>query len=474
MSGSARRTYLDADLMSTNADLMQAYAARRPKSMEYHQRARQVLAGGVAHDLRHFEPVPLYTVRARGARKWDVDGNEYIDFLMGNAALLLGHADPEVTEAAAQANANGSHFGSDHPLEIEWAEWICRLIPSAERVRFTNSGTEATALALRIARGHTGRNKIVRFEGHFHGWHDEVMHGFSPPFDADGSLGIPSTVRANMVSLPADNLDRVADVLSRDKAIAAVIVEVSGGSWGRIPIEASFLRGLRDVTTKHGVLLIFDEVITGFRWSPGGAQQRLEIMPDLTCLAKILAGGMPGGAVAGRAEVMKVFDHTGDPRHDRFGRVGHQGTFNATPAAAAAGIVTLRRLAKGEPIQKADRMAELLRKSFDEVLERHHVAGYVYGQASTFHVYFETDRERLSGIRQRRDVQTKEANRLKGMPGALVNSYLRNLRHRGLDIMSSTGGVLSASHTEQDIAQATAAFEATVVALVEEKVVFSL
>jgi len=460
--------------MSTPADLMQAYAARRPKSFQYQERARKVLAGGVGHDLRHFEPVPLYIARARGARKWDVDGNEYIDFLMGNAALLLGHADPEVTAAVAQANSNGSHFGTDHPLHIEWAEWVCRLIPSAERVRFVNSGTEATALALRIARGFSGRPKIVRFEGHFHGWHDEVMHGFSPPFDADGSLGIPATVRANLVALPAGDLDAVTRVLGQDPSIAAVIVEASGGSWGRIPVEPGFLRGLREVTQKHGVLLIFDEVITGFRWSPGGAQQRLEIAPDLTCLAKILAGGFPGGAVAGRADIMKVFDFTGEPRHDRFGRVGHQGTFNASPASAAAGIVTLRRLANGEPIQQADRMAELLRRSWDEVLQRHNVAGYIYGLASTFHVYFETDRQRLVGISRRNDLPTRDANRLKGMPGALIAQYTRLLRHHGVDIMSSTGGVLSASHTEQDIAQATTAFEATVGALLEEKLIYTL
>jgi glutamate-1-semialdehyde 2,1-aminomutase len=346
--------------MSAESDLIQAYAAERPQSCEFYERARRVVAGGVAHDYRHFVPVPLYIVKARGAHKWDVDGNEYIDFTMGNAALLLGHADPEVLEAVAQACANGTHFGHDHPLQIEWAECICRLIPSAERVRFVNSGTEASTLAFRIARGFTGRSKIVRFEGHFHGWHDEVMHGFQPPYDADGSLGIPASARSNMVTLPAGDLQRVADLLQEDKGIAAMIVEPSGGSWGRIPLEPQFLRGLRELTQKFGVLLIFDEVITGFRWSPGGAQQRFDIKPDLTSLAKIVAGGMPGGAVGGQAEIMKVFDFTGDPRHDRFGRVGHQGTFNASPPSAAAGLVTLRRVATGEPIEHANRVTDLL------------------------------------------------------------------------------------------------------------------
>src|SRR6516164_2560769 len=170
--------------MSKDTHLIQAYAVRRPKSAELYRRACQVLGGGVGHDLRHFEPVPLYIARAQGSRKWDVDGNEYIDFLLGNGALLLGHADPEVIEAVARAMSTGSHYGNDHPLHIEWAEWVCRLVPSAERVRFVNSGTEATLLALRMARAYTGRRKILRFEGHFHGWHDDVVHGFAPPFEA--------------------------------------------------------------------------------------------------------------------------------------------------------------------------------------------------------------------------------------------------------------------------------------------------
>jgi len=234
--------------MTMTTDLIQDYAARRTKSAEHFQRARRVLAGGVGHDLRYFEPMPLYIARARGARKWDVDGNEYIDFLLGNGALLLGHADSEVGEAVMRAMADGSHFGNDHPLQIEWAEWIARLVPSAERVRFVNSGTEASALALRLARAHTGRDKILRFEGHFHGWHDDVVHGFSPPFEADGSLGVSRQVRDNLVLIPDGDLDRVADLLAADPEIAAAILEPTGASWGRVPLDVEFLRGLREIT----------------------------------------------------------------------------------------------------------------------------------------------------------------------------------------------------------------------------------
>src|SRR4051812_10648671 len=220
--------------MSEPSDLVGAYSSKRPKSDELYRRARQVLAGGVGHDLRHFTPVPLYIERAQGARKWDVDGNEYIDFLLGNGALLLGHADPEVYAAVAKAMASGSHFGSDHPLHVEWAEWVCRLIPSAERVRFVNSGTEASLLALRLARAFTGKRKVLRFEGHFHGWHDDVVHGFAPPFDADGSLGVPAQVRSNLVTVPDGDGEKLALALEQDWEIAAAVLEASGASWGRV------------------------------------------------------------------------------------------------------------------------------------------------------------------------------------------------------------------------------------------------
>jgi glutamate-1-semialdehyde 2,1-aminomutase len=460
--------------MNPTESLIANYAARRPRSAELNRRARTVLAGGIGHDLRHFVPTPVYVARAQGARKWDVDGNEYVDFLMGNGALLLGHADPEVSEAVGRAMTLGSHFGNDHPLQIEWAERVSKLVPSAERVRFVNSGTEASLLALRLARAFTGKRKLLRFEGHFHGWHDDVVHGFNPPFDRDGSLGVAPQVWSNLVMIPDNDPERLADALAKDKDIAAAILEVSGASWGRVPLDVDWLRTLRELTAQHGVLLIFDEVVTGFRWAPGGAQEKYDIKPDLTCLAKVLAGGMPGGAVAGRTDVMRLFDQTGDPRHDRFERVIHLGTFNASPPSAAAGLALLRRVATGAPIAKAESNAEQLRASWNDVLERQGLAGYVYGPSSTFHVYFETDPARLASCRDRRALHTCDAKRLKGMPGALITQYQRHLRYRGVDIMSSTGGVLSSAHTADDIARATTAFEATVQALRDEGLVQTL
>lgn len=452
----------------------EAYLAARPQSQAMFARAQKVLAGAVGHDLRYHTPLPLYISHARGGRKWDVDGHEYVDFLLGNGALLLGHADAEIAEAVAAALARGTHFGSDHPLHIEWAEWVCRLVPCAERVRFVNSGTEATALAMRLARAFTGRSKIVRFEGHFHGWHDELVHGFTPPFDADGSLGVPPSVRQHVVMLPDGDLDRVDALLAADWDVAGMILEPSGASWGRVPIDRAFLGGLRELADRHGVLLIFDEVVTGFRFAPGGAQQFYGVIPDLACLAKVLAGGLPGGAVAGRADVLDLFRFTGDAQHDRYRRVVHLGTFNASPLSAAAGTVALRRIATGEPTARANRLAAQLRQRFDRTLEQQGIAGYVYGEASTFHVYFETDVHRVRSARSRADLATRDPRRLKGMPAELVAEYQRQLRFRGVDVMSSTGGVLSAAHTDADLEHAAQAFEATVKVLRERGLVLGM
>lgn len=460
--------------MSVLDQLSASYLRMRPKSQECFERASMALGGKVGHDLRHAEPVPLYIKRGKEGRKWDVDGNEYVDFLMGNGALLLGHADPGVLDSIGRAMNDGTHFGNDHPLHIEWAEWVQRLVPSAERVRFVNSGSEATLLAIRLARAYTGRRKLLRFEGHFHGWHDDVVHGFQPPFHAAGSLGVPPSVNENTVTIHDGDLDLAERVLSSDQEIAAVILEPSGASWGRVPLAPDYLRGLREVTQRHGVLLILDEVVTGFRFSPGGAQQLYGVLPDLTCLAKVVAGGMPGGAVAGRADIMALFDLTGDSRHDRFGRVTHLGTFNAAPLSAAAGVAVLRRVATYEPIERANAMARKLRLDWNAVLQKHGIAGYVYGRRSTFHVYFESDPDRVRAASSRHDLHTSDARRLKGMPSQLIAHYQRLLRLHGVDNMSSTGGLTCAAHTERDIEDSTSAFGETVLALRNAGLVHSL
>ena len=236
--------------------------------------------------------------------------------------------------------------------------------------------------------------------------------------------------------------------------LAAVILEATGASWGRVPLEVEFMQGLRELTRRHDVLLIFDEVISGFRFSPGGAQGLYGIEPDLSCFAKVVAGGTPGGAVAGRADIMELMDLSGDAHHDRFERVLHFGTFNAAPISAAAGVAVLKEIASGEPIERANAMAAKLRAAWEEVLERLGIAGYVYGACSTFHVFFETDEQLVRGAASREALHTTEAKRLKGMPSTLITEYQRHLRHYGVDLMSYTGGVLSAANSEGDIEEA--------------------
>src|SRR5689334_19106326 len=315
----------------------EAWAAANPRSGSLSQRARRVLPGGVTHDVRRAVPFPLAVARAEGARKWDLDGHEIICYVMGHGALLLGHCAPEVVAAVQHQATLAFHPGAGHELECEWAELVTGLVPSAELVRFTSSGTEASLLALRLARAATGRERVVKLAGHFHGWHDQVSFGADPPFHGPDTAGVPAVLGQVVTVVPADAPAVAAALHGGD--VAAVILEPSGAAWGTVPLPAGLLGELRVLTAATGTALIFDEVISGFRWSPGGVQAVTGITPDLTVLGKILAGGMPGGAVAGRAELMEHLSPPGDDQR----RVAHPGTHNAHPVSAAAGIAALRQ-----------------------------------------------------------------------------------------------------------------------------------
>jgi glutamate-1-semialdehyde 2,1-aminomutase len=323
-------------------------------------------------------------------------------------------------------------------------------------VRFVASGAEATMLAMRIARGYTGKSKIVRWESHYHGWHDYVMPGTLPPFDTPSSIGIPPGVVDSVLVLPPD-LGVLERTLATDNDIAAVITEGSGASYGTVPLPPGFVAGVRRLTTQYGVVMILDEVITGFRWSPGGLQHTVGIKPDLCTLAKILTGGLPGGAVAGTDEVMQVMVQTGDAQHDRFQRVAHGGTFNANPYCAATGNAALQIVATGEMQATADRMAERLRTGLREIFTRHEVPACVYGEASTFHVYF-------GG----RSIDGLDARTLKNVPPDVQNGFRQALQVRGVDLMSRCSGVLSGMHTAADIDQSLETFDSAIKAMMQE------
>ncbi|HEY7805730.1 MAG TPA: aminotransferase class III-fold pyridoxal phosphate-dependent enzyme, partial [Croceibacterium sp.] len=289
-----------ADTSPTNSRVVAAYRERTPRSAELAKAAAGLFPSGITHDARHLDPYSVYVERAQGPHKWDVDGNRYIDFSGGHGALLLGHRHPAVTAATEAAMAGGTHFGACHPAEVAWGQAVQRLVPAAERIRFTSSGTEATLMALRLARAHTGRSGLIRFRGHFHGWHDHMTSGYSNHFDGSATPGVLAGIAQRTVLLDPGEIAQVRAALAADDDIAAVILEPTGSSFGQVPIRPEFLHELRKLTEAHGVLLIFDEVVTGFRVSRGGAQVAFDIRPDLSSFAKILAGGLPGGAVAGR------------------------------------------------------------------------------------------------------------------------------------------------------------------------------
>src|ERR671922_1379298 len=439
--------------------IREAYIRKNPRSAELYPKFGAVFPTGVSHDMRVADPFPLCMARGHGARKWDVDGNEYIDFGMGSASLLLGHAHPAVVEALIKAAPDGSHFGQPIEAELEWGERVHNLIPCAEKVRFVASGAEATMLAMRIARGYTGKEKIVRWESHYHGWHDYAMPGTLPPFDRPASIGIPQGAVDAVLVLPPD-LNALERVLATDNTIAGVITEGSGASYGTVPLPPGFVASVRQLTQQYGVVMILDEVITGFRWSPGGLQQQLGIVPDLCTLAKILTGSLPGGAVAGRDEVMQVMAQTGDAERDRFQRVSHGGTFNANPYCAATGNATLKIVATGEMQAQADKMAERLRRGLRDIVDRNKVAACVYGEASTFHVYFGS-----------RSIEGLDANTLKNVPAEVQNGLRQALQVRGVDLMSRCSGVLSGVHTEADIDAALQAFDGAIKAMLEEGII---
>ena len=440
--------------------IRETYIRRNPRSAALFPRFQQYFpSGGGGHDGYVADPFPVTIERGQGPRKWDVDGNEYIDYGLGSASLLLGHSHPEVVEALMQAAPAGSHYGSPVEKVLEWGERVCNMVPCADKVRFVGSGAEATALALRIARAFSGKDKIVRWESHYHGWHDYVMPGNLAPFDVPASTGIPKGTVDSVVVLPPD-LDALERVLATDNDIAGVITEGSGASYGTVPLAPGFVQGVRDLTRRYGVVMVLDEVITGFRWSTGGLQQVLGLDPDLCTMAKILTGGLPGGAVAGRKDVMSVMEITGDADHDRFQRVYHGGTFNANPYCAATGNAALRIAATGEMQDTADRMAERLRVGLRDIIDRREVAASVYGESSTFHIYF-------GG----RSIEGLDANALKGGSSAIQTNFRQALQVRGVDLMSRTSGVLSGVHTEADIDQSLEAFDGAIQAMIEEGLV---
>ncbi len=363
------------------SSIVEEYESRTKKSAELYARAKNIMPGGVNHNIRAFKPYPFCVVSANGNVLVDADGNRYVDFWNGHGALILGHNYPSVVKAVMAQVEKSSHYGTFNENEIMLAEQICRMLPSAEMVRFTNSGTEAAMYAVRLARAYTGRTKIGKFEGCWHGGFNDVHVGTKPPFDRLPSAGLPRSELRNTILLPYNDLNGVKRRLRGEK-LACILVEPMLGQ-GCVPAKREFLEGLRELCERSGSLLIFDEVITGFRLSKGGAQEYLKVRPDVTILGKIIGGGHPVGAIAGPREIMQRMD----PSKYQSDQLAYQGgTFCGNPVTMVAGLETLKVLEDRSVYDHINGLGARARRGISEAFEGKNVT--VTGLGSTFYVHF--------------------------------------------------------------------------------------
>ena len=361
------------------------------KSRKLIEEALKVLPGGVNSPVRAFKAVggdPIALVKGRGCKVWDADGREYIDFLASWGPLILGHSHPKVVKAVREEVEKGLSFGLTNPHEVRLAQLVVEMVPSVEKVRFVNSGTEATMSAVRLARGVTGRKLVLKFEGCYHGHYDSLLVSAGSgvaTFGIPGTPGIPEEIAKLTLVVPFNDEVAVKEAFERyGEEIACVIVEPVAGNMGVVLPKEGFLRFLREITQRSGALLIFDEVITGFRLSKGGAQELFKVEPDITCLGKILGGGMPVGAYGGRKEIMSQVAPEGP--------IYQAGTLSGNPVAMVCGVETLKELRDKEPYPQLEERMRMLSEGVGEILKDKGIPHRINSIGSMMTVFF-TERE---------------------------------------------------------------------------------
>ncbi|WP_411503827.1 aspartate aminotransferase family protein [Brevibacillus centrosporus] len=449
------------------SSLQATFQQSRPNSAAFFERAKHTISGGVNGNLRYFAPFPIIFEKADAASLIDLDGHRYVDYLLSYGALMLGHAHPEVLKATQKVweEQGTSSFGATHPLEMEMTDELLELYPSFDQVRFTNSGLEATLFALRLATASTGKTHIAKFEGHYHGAHDHVLQSVNPTADLAGttdspqpvpeSLGTPDYYRDHSVILPFNDWDACEKILTKKAdRISAVIMEPLLS--GYIAADRTFLKSLRELTAQLGIILIFDEVKTGFRIEVGGAQAFYGVEPDLTALGKVVGGGFPIGVVGGKREIMELASPLRSSKKSEV--VFHSGTFNGNPLSIAAGLATIRYLKQPGNFAHMIASTNQLRAGIDALAKQYDLPFQTLGEGTIFNVMATQD-----SVESYRDLG-KNNNQLR-----LALDYL--LMENGVYSKPMNRFSISAAHGQTEISTTLDAFEKSMAALKQDPLV---
>jgi glutamate-1-semialdehyde 2,1-aminomutase len=420
-----------------------------PKSKILYEKAKKLMPGGVNSPVRAFKPYPFFTSYAKGSKIHDVDGNVYIDYCLAYGPLMLGHARTEVIEAVREQLEKGTTYGTPTEAEVRLAELVTSVVPSMEMLRLVNTGTEATMHAIRTARGYTGKDKIVKFEGCYHGAHDYVLvkaGSGATTFGAPTSLGVPEDTTKNTIVLPFNDIASLEKAVDQNRGdVAAVIIEPVVGNAGVVLPNDGYLQAVRKITREEGIILIFDEVITGFRLALGGAQEYYGVVPDMTTLGKIMGGGFPIGAFGGKKEIMELISP--------LGKIYEASTFSGNPVSVIAGLTALNILIKNKDTlyRQLEQRAGKIREGLFDIVKDTKVPAQINGIASMFQIFF-TDQPVIDYV------TAKSSDKAKFM------RYQRELMKRGVFVPPSQFETcfISTAHTNEDVTETLEAMDSAI------------